>query len=140
MPSKLKISDDASKRLDYLSNKLGLKRNILCRLAIGRSMVEIESVSNIKSQDNKGIEFNRYTLTGEYDEVFKALIIQHENKKLKDACYFSKYLRNHIERGINLLYAEYERINSPIDFLVSLSMNWTKRNDSTTTERNLEKT
>lgn len=122
MPSKLKISKGTSKRLDYLSNKLGLRRNIVCRLAIGRSLAEKESVRNIKPTDSSGYEFNRYTLTGEYDEIFKALIIQHENKKLSDDEYFSKYLRNHLERGINLLYEEYERVNSPVEFLVSLSV------------------
>jgi len=131
MPSKLKISKETSKRLDYLSNKLGLRRNIVCRLAIGRSLAEKESVRNIKPKDSSGYEFNRYTLTGEYDEIFKALIIQHENKKLRDNEYFSKYLRNHLERGVNLLYEEYERVSSPVEFLVNLSVIGLKQNNIT---------
>ena len=122
MANKIKISKEASELLDHLSNKLDLRRNIICRMAIGRSLDEKESVKEFNPKNNVGYEFNRYTLTGEYDDIFKALIIQHEMKKLNDTQYFSKYLRNHIERGINLLYAEYERINSPIDFLVNLSM------------------
>jgi len=121
MPSKLKISEEASKRLDYLSNKLALRRNIVCRLAIGRSLANKKSISTIKPRDSAGYEFNRYTLTGEHDDIFKLLISQHGKKKLNDAIYFSKYLRNHIERGIDLLYKEYEKINSPVDFLVMLS-------------------
>jgi DNA sulfur modification protein DndE len=122
MTTKLKISMESSKRLEYLSNKLGLRRNIICRLAVGRSLAEIESVENNEPEDSAGYEFNRYTLTGEHDDIFKALVIQHEGKKLDDSLYFSKYLRNHIERGINLLFQEYERINSPVDFLVRLSI------------------
>ena len=80
MPSKLKISKEASKRLDYLSSKLGLRRNIVCRLAVGRSLAERESVKDIKPKDNSGYEFNRYTLTGEYDEIFKALIYSMKTK------------------------------------------------------------
>lgn len=121
MPTKLKLSRESSKRLEYLSNKLGLRRNIICRLAIGRSLAKIESVENNEPEDSAGYEFNRYTLTGEQDDIFKALVIQHEGKKLNDSLYFSKYLRNHIERGVDLLYKEYEKINSPIDFLVRLS-------------------
>ena len=71
--------------------------------------------------NSNGFEFNRYTLTGKYDELFKALIIQHLGKKISDDEYFSYYLRNHIERGIDLLYNEYNKINSPIDFLVDLA-------------------
>ena len=87
MPHKLKLSSDASKCLESLSSKLGLRRNIVCRLAIGRSLVEDESVRDIKPKDSAGHEFNRYTLTGEYDNIFKALIIQHEQKTLNDTLY-----------------------------------------------------
>lgn len=122
MPAKLKLSEEISQKLEYLSRRLGLRRNIVCRLAIGRSLAEKESVARINPKDSNGYEFNRYTLTGEYDKIFKALVVQHEKKKLYGTEYFTKYLRNHIERGIKLLYHEYERINSPIEFLVSLSV------------------
>lgn len=120
MSNKLKISKETSTQLDHLSSRLGLRRNIICRLGVGRSLAEKHSVKDLKPKSNVGYEFNKYTLTGDYDEMFRALIIQHEGKKLTNHQYFSKYLRNHIERGIELLYKEYERINSPIDFLVKL--------------------
>lgn len=120
MSIRLKLSKEVSHQLDYLSNKLGLRRNIICRLAIGRSLAEKETVKNMKPIDSGGYEFNRYTLTGDQDELFKALVNQHEKKKLSDSEYFSKYLRNHVERGTHFLYTEYNRINSPIDFLVGL--------------------
>ena len=120
MSNKLKISKETSTQLDHLSIRLGLRRNIICRLGVGRSLAEKHSVKDLKPKNNVGYEFNKYTLTGDYDEIFRALIVQHERKKLTDSQYFSKYLRNHIERGIELLYKEYERINSPIDFLVKL--------------------
>lgn len=129
MPVKLKLSEETSKHLEYLSKRLGLRRNVVCRLAIGRSLTEKESVGTMNPKDSNGYEFNRYTLTGEYDSVFKALIVQHERKKMHDAEYFAKYLRNHIERGINMLYHEYERINSPVEFLVALSINVRKGED-----------
>jgi len=95
-------------------------------------LVEYESVRDIKPKDSAGYEFNRYTLTGEYDDVFKALIIQHEKENLDDALYFSIFLQNHIERGISLLHTEYEKINSPVDFLVALSSTgWTKKDEFT---------
>lgn len=120
MSSKLKISEKASKKLVTLSMKLNLRRNIICRLAIGKSLSEKESVKKIEPEDNAGFEFNRYTLTGDQDILFKALIIQHEKRKFSDFDYFSIYIRNHIERGLKLLSDEYNKINSPIDFLIGL--------------------
>ena len=83
MSSRLRISKKASEQLNHLSKRLDLRRNIVCRLAIGRSLAEKGSVKNMKPKDSAGFEFNRYTLTGEDDEIFKALVKQHE-KKLDD--------------------------------------------------------
>ena len=121
MQNKLKLSKESSSKLDSLSTKLNLRRNIICRLAIGRSLVDSSSVFEIEPLDNTGFEFNRHTLTGEHDNFFKLLIIQHEGKKFDDDTYFSIYLRNHIERGIEILYDEYQIINSPTEFLLFLS-------------------
>ena len=120
MSTRLKLSKEKSEQLDFLSTKLGLRRNIVCRLAIGRSLVEAQSVKDIDHVDSLGYELNRTTITGIHDEIFRALITQHEKRKLDDFEYFSKYTRNHIERGITLLNVEFQRINSPIDFLVGL--------------------
>jgi len=120
MSTRLRLSEKTSDRLNILTNKLGLRRNIICRIAIGRSLAEKNSVKNMKPEDSSGTELNRYTITGEQDELYRALINQHEKKRLNDFEYFSKFLRNHIERGVNLLLEEYNKINSPIDFLVSL--------------------
>lgn len=121
MSSKIKLSKFTSEELDFLSRKLDLRRNIVCRLAIGTSLSIKTSVSTLHPKDNLGFEFNRYTLTGETDHIFKALIQQHEKKKLSDHEYFTKFFRNHVERGISILKSNYERINSPVDFLLGLN-------------------
>lgn len=120
MPSKLKLSKEASDRLNYLSMRLSLKRNIICRIAIGRSLSEHASIEGLIPKDNLGFEFNRYTLTGEFDEVFRAIVCQHEGKNLDDDLYFTHFLRNHIERGMELIFIEFRKVNSPIEFLVGL--------------------
>jgi len=120
MSTRLRLSEKTSYRLNILTNKLGLRRNIICRIAIGRSLAEKNTVKDLKPEDSSGIELNRYTITGDQDDLYRALVNQHEEKRLNDFDYFSKYLRNHIERGVSLLFEEYNKINSPIDFLVSL--------------------
>lgn len=118
---KLKLSSEKSDQLNYLSSRLDIRRNIVCRMAIGRSLAMKKSIKDFKTEDNSGFEFNRYTLTGDYDDIFKALVLQHERKRIGDNQYFSKYLRNHMERGIGLLYEEYQKVNSPIEFLVTMA-------------------
>lgn len=120
MSNKLKLSKEASDHLNLLSMRFSLKRNIICRIAIGRSLSEASPVEDLSPKDNLGFEFNRYTLTGDFDAIFKAIICQHAGKKLDDDQYFSEYLRNHIERGLNLFYDEFRKINSPVDFLIGL--------------------
>ena len=56
--------------------------------------------------DNEGIELNRQTITGEYDELFKALIISNNNEKLDDDQYFPKYIKAHLDRGAKILYSQ----------------------------------
>lgn len=120
MSTRLKLSKEKSAHLDSLSIKLGLRRNIICRLAIGRSLVEKESVKEFEHEDSLGYELNRTTVAGNHDALFRALITQHEGRKLNDFEFFSQFLRNHIERGVELLVEEYSKINSPVDFLVRL--------------------
>jgi len=120
MSARLKLSKEKSDHLDSLSIKLGLRRNIVCRLAIGRSLVKKESVKEYEHEDSLGFELNRPTVAGNHDALFRALINQHEGKKLNDLEFFSHYMRNHIERGIELLVGEYSKINSPVEFLLRL--------------------
>lgn len=206
MTNKLLLSEEVSEKLRELSKKLGLRRNIVCRIAVGRSLkegylfslslsdnkehLEEGSISpRLKEEfekkghslnknaelskkdggwwikiggrekyrieetddelkiykggnilkgdediqkttlndfdfgfaDSNGYEFNRYTLTGEYDDYFKAMIVQAEGKNMSDEEFFSKYLRKHIERGINIMYKEYQRVGSKFTYLSKLA-------------------
>lgn len=120
IPSKLVLSSECSRKLQLLSQRLNLRRNIICRLAIARSLNHPESVKSFLPRDNDGLEFNLYTITGDLGNVYRALILQHEGKKIDDKAYFSIFLRNHIERGVHMLQSEFQKINSPVNFLLRL--------------------
>jgi len=120
MTTRIKLSKEISIKLDYLSRKLILRRNIICRIAIGRSLVDRKSVKNYTHLDSQGYELNRITIIGRHADLFRALINQHERERIGDFEYFSKYVRNHIARGVSLLHEEYERVNSPTEFLLGL--------------------
>ena len=120
IPSKLMLSSDCSEKLHFLSQRLNLRRNIICRLAIAYSLNHPKSVKSFLPGDNDGLEFNLYTITGGLDNVYRALIVQHEGKRIDDRAYFSIFLRNHIERGVHMLQSDFQKINSPVDFLTKL--------------------
>jgi len=122
--SKVNLSKKTSENLDYLSLRLGLRPNVICRLALGKSLSVNLTVKDYLINDSAGREFNRTTLTGQNDDLFKALVIQHEyelsHQRIKESEYFSLYFKRHVERGIEMLYKDYIVINSPTEFLFSI--------------------
>lgn len=67
--------------------------------------------------DNNGLELNRQTITGEYDDLYKCLIQNKEKTKISDDEYFQKYLKSYLDLGASLLYSEYKYEK---DFLLGL--------------------
>ena len=70
--------------------------------------------------DNYGLELNRQTITGEWDELYKGLIEMFEGRHISDDDYFQKYLKAHLDRGARLIYSEF-KYNK--DFLLALLSN-----------------
>ena len=91
---------------------------ILSKLAISLS---IKSGTPLQESDFKtdifGLELNRQTITGEWDELYKGLIEMFEGWHISDDDYFQKYLKAHLDRGARWLYSEFKYNN---DFLLSL--------------------
>ena len=86
---------------------------VLCKIAIALSLRNPEQLSDEDFKyDGEGLELNRQTITGEYDDLFKALVISHLGKSIDDEEYFPKYLKAHIDRGTKYLYAEYKYSNN----------------------------
>lgn len=67
--------------------------------------------------DSNGLEFNRVTITGKYDSVFRLLLCEKEKRLILDEEFFPHVFKAYLEKGIELLYAEYMKINSPGEFL-----------------------
>ena len=70
---RLRISEKATFRLNQLKGRTGLTPNILCRIAICYSLND-PPIPNPAEYDERGQELNRYTLTGEWDTFFIALV------------------------------------------------------------------
>lgn len=104
MKYKLNLSKEAEKNLRSINNNFSLTPNIICRYAV---LFSLKNDDPLKlGSDNKGVEFQRYTLTGEYDLLFRELIKSKEKVFISDDEYFGTYLKSHIERGLVLLQDE----------------------------------
>ena len=91
---------------------------ILSKLAISLSIKSGEPLQEPDFKtDTFGLELNRQTITGEWDELYKGLVEMFEGRHISDDDYFQKYLKAHLDRGARLLYSEFKYNN---DFLLSL--------------------
>lgn len=116
MKTKLYTSTECREILNVLHLKTKITPNILCRYGVALSLKINDPLKF--DYDSKGQEFNRNTLTGDLDLLFRELIKQHENKYIDDDEYFEKYLKAHLERGVRLLNSEIE-VNTSFDGFVT---------------------
>ncbi|QEH67655.1 DNA sulfur modification protein DndE [Cellulosilyticum sp. WCF-2] len=118
---RLKTSAKCQRTLTELHSKTNITPNILCRYAISLSVLQDTPVDLDKVKDSTGQEFNRQILTGRYDSIFKAIIIQNAKKPLTDEEYFPTYIKAHIERGVELLKNNYDLTGNKDKFLINLA-------------------
>ena len=119
MSIKMKLSAKATKQLETLATNLDLRRNIVCRMALAVSLNE-KTAPKTDDADFSGQEFNKPTIMGTEEQLFNALIIQHYGRKLPEEELFSKYVRAEIINGLEIMTADYSKINSPVQFLEKL--------------------
>jgi DNA sulfur modification protein DndE len=100
--SKLRLTKDSSNRLRALAARTGLTPNLLCRLGFCLSLNE-PSVPNPDDFTEEEREFNRYTLLGEYDAFFVALLKQRCHRDGVGLSRLPDYFRAHMNRGVRLL-------------------------------------
>lgn len=102
--NKIKLCLEASNRLRHLKGRTGLTPNILCRIGFCLSLRE-SGLPNADVYPEDGQEFNRYTLTGEWDSLFVALLKQRcFNDGLDIENGLEDYFRAHLNRGVLTLY------------------------------------
>ena len=104
---KLKTSQKTQQIFAEIGKSTSLKPYTLVKHAIAWSLKEQGKVTSFSS-DNEGLELNRQTITGEYDDYFKVLIEQAEGRHLSSEEYFPKYIKAHIDRGAIILDSRYK--------------------------------
>ncbi len=101
--NKLKLCKDASDRLKHLKAKTGLAPNILSRVGFCLSLSD-QAIPNPASYAEDDREFNRYTLLGEWDELFTALLRQRLAKDGLGDSDLEEQFRAHVNRGVIALF------------------------------------
>lgn len=110
---KLRTSNETMSIFEEINSSIHLQPFVLCKLSLALSLKNERPLSEDDFKTNTdGLELNRQTITGEYDELFKALIMSFEGKYLSDETYFPKYLKAHIDRGALLLRSEFKYSNT----------------------------
>ena len=103
--SRLYVSEDVDNKLRVLKMRTGLLPNLLCRMGFCLSLSE-PGIPDIQLySDTEAREFNRYTLTGQYDLFFFALLRERlAEDGLDIEAYLQPQFKAHISRGVGLLY------------------------------------
>ena len=109
--NRIKISKEATIRLRTLKGRTGLTPNILCRIGLCFSL-NSQKISSFVKLDEDGQEFNRYTLTGEYNHYFVALV---KERCLKDNIdpekEFINQFKLHLNNGIMAIHSRIKDIS-----------------------------
>lgn len=102
--SRIYVSKDVDFRLRNLKARTGLTPNLLCRIGFCLSLAEPGIPDPNLYSDGQGREFNRYTLTGQWDLFFFSLL---RERMAKDGLNIEKELESqfkaHLSRGVTLL-------------------------------------
>lgn len=117
--NRIRISQDTTRRLQMLKGKTGLTPNILLRLAFCYSLND-PKIPNPRDYDQDGQELNRFTLTGEWDMFFLALM---RERCIADGLDLERDLlpqfRAHLNRGVFSMYGRVREISDIQNLFVS---------------------
>lgn len=98
--NRITIGNDATNRLKMLKANTGMTPNYLCRIGFCYSLNEPRP-PNPEEYDNEGQTFNRYTLLGEHDALYMALLKERLIQENKDPEHdlYDEFVA-HLNRGV----------------------------------------
>lgn len=111
--NRIHIGKENDQRLRNLKARTGLTPNLLCRLGFCLSLAEPGIPDAQLFADGNAREFNRYTLTGQWDSLFFALLRERLNQDGLDLeADLEAQFKAHLNRGVMLLS---QRLKNVVD-------------------------
>ena len=118
MVFKIRTSNRTMQYFEEIQASTNYAPCLLAKLSVSMSLKSGTPLNSIDFRsDSLGLELNRQTITGEWDDLFKCLIEMFENKHINDDEYVQKYLKAHLDRGAKMIYSEFKYHN---DFLLAM--------------------
>ena len=108
---RLKTSKQTQEIFEELERRTKFKPYTLVKHAIAWSLAEETSVENFKS-DSNGLDLNRQTITGDYENYFKVMFEIVEGRFFSDEEFFPFFVKAHIDRGSKILLDMYNHAGS----------------------------
>ena len=108
MGFRLKTSKKTKELFEELGASTNLKPFALSKIAVSMSLNHNIPIDEYESLDTNGLELQRSTVTGEFDDIFKALIEINLGRHITDDEYYPHYMKLHMDRGAELLYNKYK--------------------------------
>src|SRR5258708_36495552 len=103
--NRIYVGDEVDQRLRLLKTRTGLTPNLLCRLGYCLSLTEPIIPDPQLYAESQAREFNRYTLTGQWDTFFFALLRERlVQDGLNPEADLEAYFKAHLSRGVMMLY------------------------------------
>lgn len=115
--NKIILSKDASEQLKQLKARTGLTPNVLSRIGLCLSLSE-PAIPDANLYPEHDREFNRYTLLGEWDDMYVALLHQRLLQDQLPDEDIEPQFRAHLHRGIAAL----SKLTKSINDIVRLAL------------------
>lgn len=111
------FTPEADATLRMLKARTGITPNILCRLALAISFEEPGVPQLLANGEKSQREINRYTLLGQYDHAYVALLIATMQATGAELAQTDEYFLAHLHRGITILATRLRTLDDCQDLL-----------------------
>ena len=109
--NRVTLGSDAAHRLKMLKGRTGLTHNYSCRIGLCYSLREPRP-PNPDEYDTDGLTINRYTLLGEHEPLYMALVKERliQEGKDPDEDLYEEFVA-HLNRGVIRIFGNIDELN-----------------------------